>query len=204
MQNRLQELTNKLYSEGLTKGKEEADQIISKAKEEAKEIIANANRESDSLLQKAKSEAEELRQNIESEVKMAFKQSLVTIKQQIEEVIVTSIVEKPVTKAMEQEKFFGEVIKEAVASFNPEKHTNDTLEVLLPENRKEELNSMVQGLTQEFLNQGVSFSFSSNNEKGFEIHSKEEGYFISFTDEQFTELIAQYIQPSIHKFLFEK
>ena len=42
MQNKLQELTEKLYQEGLSKGKEEGAQILSEARAEAQKTIADA------------------------------------------------------------------------------------------------------------------------------------------------------------------
>lgn len=42
MENKLQELTDKLYKEGLSKGKEEGEAILAKANEKAAEIIEEA------------------------------------------------------------------------------------------------------------------------------------------------------------------
>ena len=43
MQNKLQELTDKLYNEGLSKGRQEGEEILAKAKAEAEAIIAKAD-----------------------------------------------------------------------------------------------------------------------------------------------------------------
>ena len=45
MQNKLQELTDKLYSEGLSKGKQEGEQIVAKANAQAEEIVSKAKEE---------------------------------------------------------------------------------------------------------------------------------------------------------------
>ena len=49
MQNKLQELTDKLYNEGLSKGKQEAEQMKANAKNEAAQIIAQAKEEAENL-----------------------------------------------------------------------------------------------------------------------------------------------------------
>jgi len=54
MQNKLQELTEKIYKEGLAKGTEEAAQIVGKAKEDASKIIANATKEAEQIVAKPK------------------------------------------------------------------------------------------------------------------------------------------------------
>ena len=45
MQNKLQELTDKLYNEGLSKGKQEGEELLAKAKAQVDEMIAKAQAE---------------------------------------------------------------------------------------------------------------------------------------------------------------
>ena len=45
MENKLQELTDKLYNEGLSKGKTEGEAFLAKAREEAASIVAAAEKE---------------------------------------------------------------------------------------------------------------------------------------------------------------
>ena len=45
MENKIQELTDKIYREGVEKGNEEAQKLIAKAQEEAKRIIEDAHKE---------------------------------------------------------------------------------------------------------------------------------------------------------------
>ena len=42
MQDKLQELTDRLYNEGLSKGKQEGEELLRKAHEEAEGIVAEA------------------------------------------------------------------------------------------------------------------------------------------------------------------
>ena len=42
MQDKLQELTDRLYEEGLSKGRQEAEELLAKARAEAKEIVSAA------------------------------------------------------------------------------------------------------------------------------------------------------------------
>ena len=44
MQNKLQELTEKLYQEGLVKGKEEGEALLAQARKEAADIVAKAEK----------------------------------------------------------------------------------------------------------------------------------------------------------------
>ena len=80
MQNKLQELTDKLYNEGLSKGKQEAEQLVSDAKNQASEIIAKANQEAQAIIEKAKADALELKVKTENDVKMATNQVFASVK----------------------------------------------------------------------------------------------------------------------------
>ena len=42
MQNKLQELTDKLYNEGLSKGKQEGEELLAKAKAQVDDMLARA------------------------------------------------------------------------------------------------------------------------------------------------------------------
>ena len=50
MENKLQQLTQKLYDEGLEKGRAEAERLVSEAKSEAAKIIADAKAEAEAIV----------------------------------------------------------------------------------------------------------------------------------------------------------
>ena len=86
MENKLQELTSKIYQEGVARANEEADKIISEAKKEADELRNKSKKEAVQIIENAEKEAGELRKNVESEVKLSARQALASIKQQITEI----------------------------------------------------------------------------------------------------------------------
>ena len=73
---KLQELTQKLYEEGLSKGKQEGEAILSKAKADAEAIVKKATEEAEAILSKARKEADDLRVRVEGDVKTASAQAL--------------------------------------------------------------------------------------------------------------------------------
>ena len=63
----------------------------------------------------------------------------------------------------------------------------------------------VPGATKELakiLGAGVEASFSKKVSGGFRIGPKEGGYFVSFTEDTFNELISEYLRPATKKLLF--
>ena len=200
MQNKLQELTDKLYNEGLSKGKQEGEEILAKAKAQAEEIVAKAQAEAAQILAAAQKQAEEVKTKTASDVKMAASQSIAATRKDIETLIVGKMTDETVKKALSTPDFIKEIIK-AVA----EKFTTDgpvDLALILPENLKKDLEPFVTKELATILNAGVEASFSKKVSGGFKIGPKEGSYFISFTEETFNQLISEYLRPTTKKLLF--
>ena len=193
MQNKLQELTDRLYNEGLSKGKQEGEELLAKAKTQAEEIVAKAQAEAAQIVAAAQKQAEEIKTKTASDVKMASTQSIAATKKDIE-------TDEAVKNALTSAEFVKEIIK-AVA----EKFTTDgpvDLALVLPETMKKELEPFVAGELAKTLGAGVEANFSKKVSGGFQIGPKDGGYFISFTEATFTELISEYLRPTTKKLLF--
>lgn len=202
MQNKLQELTDKLYNEGLSKGKQEADEMLAKAKKEAAEIISNAREEYGKIVSEANREAADIKHKIESEIKMAFRQSLTTLKNQIENTLISNSVNKPITAVTENSALIKELITTAIASFNPKGSDSVSLSLLLPENKRSELEGFIQNDIAKQLKAGIEVGFDKKLQNGFKIGPKNEGYHISFTDKDLQQLFSEYLKPKTREFLF--
>ena len=200
MQNKLQELTDKLYKEGLSKGKQEGEEILAKAKVQADEIVAKAHAEAAAILAAANKEAEDLKTKVQGDLKMAASQSVAATKQDIETLIVAKMTETEVKKALTSAEFVKEVILAVAKGFNTEEPTD--LELVLPESLKAELEPFVKNEMTKVLNAGVQASFTKKVAGGFTIGPKNGGYFISFTEETFNALISEYLRPATKKILF--
>ena len=200
MQNKLQELTDKLYNEGLSKGKQEGEEILAKAKAQAEEIIAKAQAEAAQIVAAAQKQSDEIKTKTASDVKMAANQSIAATRKDIETLIVGKMTDEAVKKALSTPDFIKEIIK-AVA----EKFTTDgpvELALILPENLQKDLEPFVTKELATILKAGVEASFSKKVSGGFKIGPKEGSYFISFTEETFNQLISEYLRPTTKKLLF--
>ena len=200
MQNKLQELTDKLYNEGLAKGKQEGEEILAKAKVQADEIVAKAKAEAAAIVAAANKEAEDLKTKVEGDLKMAAAQSVAATKKDIETLIVAKMTEAEVKKALASADFVKEVVLSVAKGFSAEEPVD--LEVVLPESLKKELEPFVTNELAKVLKGDIEASFSKKIAGGFTIGPKDGGYFISFTDETFNALISEYLRPATKKILF--
>ena len=200
MQNKLQELTDKLYKEGLSKGKQEGEAYLAKAKVQAEEIVAKAQAEAAAILAAANKEAEDLKIKVQGDLKMAANQSVAATKKDIETLVVAKMTETEVKKALTSAEFVKEVILAVAKGFNTDEPTD--LELVLPESLKADLEPFVKNELGKVLNAGVQASFTKKVAGGFTIGPKDGGYFISFTEETFNALISEYLRPATKKILF--
>ena len=200
MQNKLQELTDKLYNEGLSKGKQEGEELLAKAKVQAEEMVAKAEAEAAQIVAAAQKQADEIRSKVASDIKMASSQSLAATRKDIETLIVGKMTDEPVKKALTSAEFVKELIKSVAEKFTTEGPVD--LALVLPESLRKELESFVTSELAKTLSAGVEASFSKKVSGGFKIGPKDGGYFVSFTDETFDELISEYLRPATKKILF--
>ena len=200
MQNKLLELTDKIYNEGLSKGKQEGEELLAKAKVQAEEMVAKAEAEAAQIVAAAQKQADEIKSKVASDIRMASSQSLAATRKDIESLIVGKMAGEPVKKALASADFVKEIIKAVAEKFTTEGPVD--LALVLPENLQKDLEPFVNTELSKILNAGVEASFSKKVSGGFKIGPKEGGWFVSFTDETFDQLISEYLRPATKKILF--
>lgn len=200
MQTKLQELTDLLYKEGLSKGREEGSQILEAARKEAASIIASAKAEAQEIKAQAAKEAQDTVSKVESSLKMASEQALQATKKDIENIVMARICDTPVTAALSDGEFLKSIIRTVAERFSSEESSE--MNLVLPESLKSELEDFVSGEIVKNLGEGVNATFSKKVAGGFSIGPRDGSYFISLTDETFKALIGEYLRPEARKFLF--
>jgi len=198
--NKLQELTDKLYNDGLSKGREEGERILEEARKQAEDILAKAGKEAEDIVSAAHRQAEDYSQKVTSDLKMAAAQSLQATKSDIENLIIGKFAGEEAGKFLSSADFVKEFLQAIAEKFDPD-DTSD-LSVVLPASLQDELEPFVKGQLSKVLGKGISASFSKKLSGGFTIGPKDGGYFISLTDETFKELITEYLRPVTKRLLF--
>jgi len=138
----LQELTNRLYEEGLSKGKSEAEEMLAKAKNEATQIIQDAMKKAQDIISEAESESSAVKSKVESDIKMAAGQTIASVKQTVEEVITSEAINPHIDEALEDEHFVKELIMTIARSFDASSSESGDLNLILPSSMKDTLLSL--------------------------------------------------------------
>ncbi len=204
MQTKLQELTEKIYQEGVNKANEEAEKIIKSAKKEADGIVSGAKKEAEDIIKDAKKEAEELKKNSMNELQLSARQLISDTQQKIVKLIEAEAIEPEIKDAFKDAKFTRDVVLELVKNWNPKGDKPVDLKVLLPEKKQKEFEGAFKDKAKDVINKGLELSFSEKIKGGFKIGPKEGGYLISFTDEDFDNFFRAYLRPRLIEMLYEK
>ena len=197
---KLQELTQKLYDQGLAKGKQEGEALLQKAAAEAEDIVNQAKEEAAAILAKARKEAEDFKVKVEGDVKMAASQAVQATRTDIENLVVTNVVDGTVDKALSNEEYLKGIITAVAQKFSADEPAD--LALVLPESLKAGLEPFVKNELGKLLGKGVEAAFSKKVAGGFKIGPKDGGYFVSLTDETFKDLIGGFLRPATKKLLF--
>ncbi|HPR60693.1 MAG TPA: hypothetical protein PLF35_07100, partial [Prolixibacteraceae bacterium] len=134
MDQKLKELTEKLYQEGVTKGNEKAEQIVAEANQKSKQIIAEAEKKAQQLIAEAEKKAAELDKNTKSELQLASKQMISALEQEVVGLINGQITSTEIEKAVADDQFIQQLIHAAVTNWAPKQ---DLLVVVPSEKRKD-------------------------------------------------------------------
>ena len=193
---------DKLYNEGLSKGRKDADELVAKAAREAEEIISNAKEKAAKIVSKAEQEADDIKSRIANDIKMASAQSITATKQSIENLVVANALNANVGKAMSDTEFVKSLLTTVVKAFNASNPESVPLEVILPSSMQKELQSAFSTEIYDNLAKGSEVKFAKGMTDGFKIGPKDGGYVIGFTADDFNALLGSYLRPSTRKLLF--
>ena len=105
---KIQELTEKIYREGVEKGQAEAERIIEEGRQKAADIVNEAKKQAEALLAQAKKQAVEVDTNTKNELKLYTNQALNALKSEVANVLTCQVVKKTVGDLVADKEFLGQ------------------------------------------------------------------------------------------------
>jgi len=193
---KIQELTSKIYLEGVEKGKAEADKIIAEAKDNASKKEAEATKKAEAIIATATKKASELRENTESELKMYASQASEALKTEIANMVTKSLSENNVKAAMEDKAFMQKLILDLVQNWSK----NETLAI--GTENSEELKSYITANTKNLLDKGLKIESVNGLKTGFTLSPENGSYTVKFGEDEFVEYFKEFLRPQVRELLF--
>ena len=198
---KLQELTDKLFQEGLEKGRAEAENLVAEAKSNAAKIVAEAEARAAEIVAAAETKAVDIEKNAMTEISLAGKQAVAKIKAEIENLIVAQCAGQSVKSANLDPAFIKEMLIAVAKGWN--NGAKAELSALLPEAKKAELGEAMEAATKALLSEGIEVGYSADVKSGFKVGEKNGGYYISFSDESVEALLGGYLREKVAQLIFK-
>ncbi len=202
MNTKINELTEKIYNEGIEKANAEAKQIIENAEKKAQEIIQNAEKSEQEIIKRADKYSKDAKNNLDTELKLAARQFISNLKQQVAQLITLKQIQNPVKEALNDKELVKAIINDLISKWNPQNPEQLNLSISLADNLKKQLDEYVQSKTQEFLNNSLDIVFDDKIKTGLKIEPKDGSFIISFTDEDFSNLFQNYLKDKNKNLIF--
>ena len=196
MENKIQELTDKIYREGVEKGNEEAQKLIAKAQEEAKRIIEDAHKEADSIVATAHKSADELAENTKSELKLFAGQAVNALKSEIATLVTDNIVNADV-KAFAANKDYLNAFIVALAS---KWSVNEPIVIFTAD--AEGLTKYFAAKAKDLLDKGVKIEQVNGIKTLFSVSPADGSYKVNFGEEEFMNYFKEFLRPQLVEMLY--
>lgn len=197
MDTKLQELTDKIYREGIEKANEEKGKMLEEAREYASRIREEAEQERSRILDEARKESDGLKERTAAEIRMVAGNALAALKKDIRELLHYAAVEQPVGETLSNENNLKEIIVKALSQLNDD----GSAKVMLPDSMTEKARNTVREGIRASLQKEPEIESSSDLFNGFAIRKGETGYYISFTDADFASLLEKCFNEEMNQLL---
>lgn len=202
MQTKLQELTEKIYNEGVQKAREEAEAILEEARKKAADIEKAAEKNAEAIVNEARQKSDTLKSHVESELKMTLSQSISALKQELTGLITLKAIQPSVKESFGDVDFVKRLIEMVVKGWTEKGNFN--LQVILPEQDRKQMESFFKNQLATEMNKGLELIFSDGLKTGFKVGPSNDSYLISFTDQDFMNFFKAYLRPKSNELLFEE
>lgn len=202
MEDKIQELTRRLFEEGVEKARLESEDLRTSAHKEAEEIVNAAQAQAQAILDQARAESEALREQTLREIQKAGNQLLDGLRQQVSNLILLKSLREPLEQSFEDQGFLRELIRKILERWDASADTAPDLRLLLSEQESRELEQYIREQARHWMKGGLDIAPDSRVHQGFRIGPADGQFVVSFTASDFENLFRQYLRQQTASILF--
>ncbi len=198
MDNKIQELAEKIYQDGISKANEEAEQIAEKARSHSDDMIAEARAEAEKIISNAKAEAAQLRKQSETDVKNMTLNAEDLLQAKVTEMINSAAVNKAVDEVFRDPQTLYKVVLE----MSRQMFASDTQGVTISTSDAHALEEYFRNEAKDVLDKGVKIREVAGKPAMFDIAPDGADYKINVSKEAFAEYFKEFMRPRMRSILF--
>ncbi|HUX20597.1 MAG TPA: hypothetical protein VMW69_05105 [Spirochaetia bacterium] len=198
---KIQELTQKIYQDGVEKAKEEEKTILEKARKEAEDMVASARTEAARIVQEAEKAAKDAKDKLTAEIELAAQQGLSLLRQKVSDLLVHSTLKPAVSAAMADKDFVESLIRAVVEKWDTGQTSLD-LSLVLPETDQKRFEEFFRSKAKDLLDGGLEVKFAARMSGGFVVGPKDSSYKLSFDEADFIAFFKSFLRQRTKEILF--
>ena len=196
MENKIQELTDKIYREGVEKGNEEAQRLVSNAREEAAKILEEARKEAETIMAAARKTAAETTENTKSELKLFAGQAVNALKTEVASLLTNQVVSDAVKGFVADKDYLNKFI----VSLATQWAANESIVISTAD--AEGLKKYFAANAKVALDKGIKIEQVNGNKTLFSISPADGSYKVNFGEEEFENYFKDFLRPQLVEMLF--
>ncbi|MDR2472033.1 MAG: hypothetical protein LBD53_00535 [Tannerella sp.] len=196
MDTNIQEITEKIYREGVERGNEEAAKIVAAAREKETAILKEADNKAQEIIAAAEKKAADLRKNTEAELKMFASQALEALKSEAANLITGKITAQNVKAATADVGFMQKVILETA------KEWAKNGQAVISAANAQALKDYFVANAKMLLDSGLIIAQVNGKPTSFTLAPADGSYRISFGDDEFIAYFKDFLRPQLIEMLF--
>ena len=196
MENKIQELTDKIYREGVEKGNEEAQRLVSNAREEAAKILEEARKEAEAIMANARKAAAETAENTQSEIKLFAGQAVNALKTEVASLLTNQVVSEAVKGFVVDKDYLNKFIVSLAGQWV----ANEPIVISTAD--AEGLKKYFAANAKAVLDKGVKIEQVNGSKTLFSISPADGSYKVNFGEEEFENYFKDFLRPQLVEMLF--
>lgn len=196
MENKIQELTDKIYREGVEKGNAEAQKLIANAQDEAKKIVEDARKEAEAIVAASRKSADELAENTKSELKLFAGQAVNALKSEIATLVTDKIVNADVKTFAADKDYLNAFIVALASKWS----VNEPIVISTAD--ADGLKKYFAAQAKALLDKGVQIEQVNGNKTLFTVSPADGSYKVNFGEEEFMNYFKEFLRPQLVEMLF--
>lgn len=193
---KIQELTSKIYEEGIIKGNQDAERIREEAQNYYNDKVKEAQKEAEQIIRKAEEKAAELSKNTQSELQLFARQAVDALKTEIVNLLADKIAVSSIEKAFEAKDFMHKLLLTFVQQMAKEEQVSVGAE------NAEAFKKYVENNAREILDNKLTIKEVKGLPAEFIIEPKDGSFKIYFGEEEFLNYFKTFLRPQLVEMFF--
>lgn len=196
MENKIQELTEKLFHEGVEKGNAEAARLIEAAQQQAADIVAKAQAEAAEIVNKANKQAADTAANTKNELRQYAAQSKNALVSEIANLVTDKVVKESVADVVASKDFVGNFLVALATKWT----ANEPIVIETADAAN--LKAFFAAKAKDMLDKGVTINEVNGLKTLFTVKPADGSYKVDFGAEEFENYFKSFLRPQLVDMLF--